>query len=487
MSTQSGRRTLADIEETLRKARGGLTELDLQFSAASTELARLKQTELGVFAQLAKLRLLAIEQGELLSSLDDADRRVEEILREREAAAEELARQLESTQAELTADETERAAQQDEVAAANAAVDAAEAEAQAQLGADEAYKKQLARTEQTDFVADQAEDKAAAALRDRVEKGKPYERDPLFAYLWSRGFGTSVYRAWPPSQWLDAKVAKLCSYEGARRNYAMLTEIPKRLQEHAAKMRSDFDREAEALRALEQRAAETANVPERQASLDAAEKSLSEIDTSIAANEDRIRTLVEERGRFAAGEDPHYRRCIDVLSEALRQESVEFLRERAARTLAREDDALVGRLAEIQRERDRMEQGLDQFRRLHQAESERLLKFEEVRRRFKERGYDGSHSVFVNGALIGMILNQFLSGSARAGDVWDVLKRQQRHRPGHADPHFGTLRFPRAPRPGPWRMPKGGGFKLGGGFRGGGFKTGGGFRGGGGFKTGGGF
>jgi hypothetical protein len=54
----------------------------------------------------------------------------------------------------------------------------------------------------------------------------------------------------------------------------------------------------------------------------------------------------------------------------------------------------------------------------------------------------------------------------------------------HANPNFGTLKFPRAGKHGPWRMP--GGFGRGGGFGGGGFKTGGGFRGGG-FKTGGGF
>lgn len=483
----SGRQALAELDDALRDMRRGLSGLDTDYTAARSALARLQSERVGIYARLAQLRLLAIEQGDLVDALSDADRRVEEILAERSAALEHLGREAGTAEGKLHSAEARRAEQQNVVAAASEALDAAEAEAQARLAADEPYRAQLARTEQADFVADQAEEKAAAAREDRAEKGRPYETDALFSYLWAAGYGTAKYRAGPLTRWLDGKVARLCDYEPARRNYALLIEIPVRLEEHARAMRAAFDGEAEALRELEQAAAEAADVPGFRAQLDAAEEGLDDADASIDEIEAGIRALVEERGRFAAGEDRYYGHCLEVLSEALRRESVGLLTERATRTSDREDDELVGRLAEIERKQKDAEQDLDQFRRLHETQNRRLVELEEVRRRFKTQRFDDPLSEFANGALIALVLKQFLGGAVGYGDVWDVIRRQQRRRHVRANPNFGTLRFPRAPKAGPWRMPKGGGFHKGGGFRGGGFRSGGGFGRGGGFKTGGGF
>jgi hypothetical protein len=417
--------------------------------------------------------------------LNEADGQAGRILEERKDAAAALERNIDKAESTLASDEQRRADQQGVVATASESLDAAEAKAQAALAADETYQAQLAKTEQADFVADQAEEKAAAARNDRVEKGYPYETDPLFAYLFARGYGTSKYRAWPLARWLDGKLAKLCGYAAARRNYALLIEIPERLGEHAASMRAAFDSEAEALAALEEKAAEAADVPPLKTELEAAEKHLSEIDARIASHENAIRALVDERKGFAAGEDDYYRRCVDVLSRAMQRESFEFLRTRAARTQDPEDDDIVRELIALDDEADRIEQNLTEFRHLHERQKDRLEKLEDVRRRFKAERYDDPLSEFLDGALIALVLRQFLSGAVGSGDVWNTIKRQQRTRHVKADRNFGSLRFPRAPRHGPWRMPPGG-FGRGGGFGGGGFRTGGGF-GGGRFKTGGGF
>jgi len=481
MSKLSGRKTLAEIDEALGQARGNLAGVDVEFGNARAALAKLRAGEIGLHAEL---RLLEIEQGELLHALDEADKKAERVLEERRIAATGLDQELDAAEAALVEIEEQRPKQQPVVAAASEALDAAEAEAQAALAADAAYQAQLEATSEADFVADQAEDKAAAAEADRVEKGKPYEADPLFAYLWRRGYGTSKYRAWPLTRWLDEKVARLADYEPARRNYALLIEIPVRLAEHAAAMRAHFDREAEALAALEEAAAAEAGVPERRAELESAEQDLAAIDAAIAAREDTIRGLVDERRTFASGEDAFYQRCVQILSEAMQRKSIGFLRERAARTLGREDDAIVEKLAELDREADRIERNLDELRRLHDGESGRLRELEDVRRRFKAERFDDPLSEFIDGALIALVLRQFLGGAARSGDVWDAIRRQQRTRRVKADPGFGTLRFPKAPKPGPWRMPKGGFGGRGGGFGGGGFKTRGGFGGrSGGFKT----
>ncbi len=393
----------------------------------------------------------------------------------------------------LKTEEARRTEQQALVAKASEALDAAEAEAQAKLATDPAYKAALAATEQADFVADQAEDKAAAAQKDRIEKGKPYEADALFSYLWARGYGTSKYRAFPLTRWLDGLVARICDYEPARRDYSLLIDIPVRLTEHAAAMRATFERESEALATLEDGAAASVGVPARRDALAAAEQTLAAIDEGITKSERQLGQLVEQRKRFAAGDDEMYKGCLEVLSAAMQRESIEFLRERASRTIHRDDDDLVQKLAELDAEADRLELNLSEFRKLHERESDRVGKLEDLRRRFKSSHFDDMFSEFKDVALIALILREFMRGSAGANDVWKTIERQHRQRRVQSDPGFGSLRFPKAPRSGPWRMPptpKGGGlggfggFKGGGGFRGGGFKTGGGFRGGG-FKTGG--
>ena len=83
-----------------------------------------------------------------------------------------------------------------------------------------------------------AEAKAAQAERDLQEKRQPYESDPLFMYLWRRKFGTPEYRATGLVRFLDRKVARLIEFDEARRNYAVLIELPARLREHADRLRA---------------------------------------------------------------------------------------------------------------------------------------------------------------------------------------------------------------------------------------------------------
>jgi len=85
-----------------------------------------------------------------------------------------------------------------------------------------------------------AERKAAQAECDLEEKRKPYEADPLFMYLWSRGLGTSRYRAIPLVRYFDRKVARHIGFDDARRNYAVLIELPVRLREHAERLRAEL-------------------------------------------------------------------------------------------------------------------------------------------------------------------------------------------------------------------------------------------------------
>ncbi|HUQ53522.1 MAG TPA: hypothetical protein VM692_14950, partial [Gammaproteobacteria bacterium] len=178
----SGNDVLALIERTLTDTRGEVGNIDMRLMRATAELERLRQAELGCLSVLAKMRLREIEGAEVSASLDATGSSVRELLAQREvaqAANEADIARADDRRKEL---ESERAAQHAVVAAAEQALDEARAAAQKALAADEHYRAAMAAAEASDRVADLAEDKAKAAHKDREEKGKPYEADPLFSY-----------------------------------------------------------------------------------------------------------------------------------------------------------------------------------------------------------------------------------------------------------------------------------------------------------------
>ena len=480
----SGRKALESIDEGLSAAREAVARTYTDYQKTSSELAQLRRREIGLYTKLARIRLEDIERGEALRALEDADDRVRELLDKRGKAISEINNRLATAQGALEDLERERAAGQREVDTAARTLDAAEADVQASLAGDPGYQAQLTATEDADFVADQAEAKAGSAREDRVQKGRPYEADRLFSYLWERGFGTPQYRARGLTRMLDRWVARLANYDELRPNYWMLCEIPVRLGEHAVRMREAADAQLAALQALEEAAATAAGLPALQQDVAAAEHALAATDANIETAESTIQDILALQQKYADCRDDYLRRALEILREALQREDLRALRQRAEGTRNPEDDAVIEDLAELEQDRARLEQDVEQYRRLYEAQRARAAELEDIRRRFKAHRFDDPHSGFVNGLLIATILNQLLSGAVRGADVWDTLQRQQRYRRIRSNPDFGTGRFPRRPKAGPWQLPRGRGWNM---PRGGRFRTGGGFRGGGGFRTGGGF
>jgi hypothetical protein len=488
------------MERLLGDTRRELGDVDTRLERAHAQLEQLKQRELGVLAVLARVRVREIESGELKEQLDATGREVQQILEKRAEAQAALAAEIAASERDLAGLGEQRQAQQTVVVAADQAVDAAEAEAQKALSADATYRARLDAATASDRVADLAEEKAQAAHRDRAEKGKPYEADKLFMYLWQRGYGTTRYTRGPFARLMDGWVARTAGFEPLRRDYWTLSELPARFDEHATRMRARAEEDVAAVRALEATAAEAAGVPARAATFATEAGALDKIDASVAAKEAEIAALVAKRGAFAAGDDDLSRRCTQLLSDTYRGEKMRTLRERATLTPNPEDDAAVDELAAVRADLPRLTDEVAQYRALSGTNRERVAKLEDLSKRFKESRLDTPASEFVNSALIATLLTQLLAGSLGVPDVWDAITKQHRRRQ-LADPRFGSGRFPGGGNPwgGGWGggglgggWPKGGGFGKGGfgkggGFGGGGFRTGGGFGRGGGFKTGGGF
>ena len=481
----SGRETLASIDQALHQVRGQTQELDTEIQRASTRRVELRQAEAERYQQLAKLRLGQLVTGEMMAGFAAADHRVGDFLTQRAQSLQALQRQIEEVQANQHQLEAERASQQQRVAEASEQLDRAEASTQKRLQDDGAHQEQLQKARAADAMATQAEAKTKQAEQDRVEKGRPYEAEALFMYLWKRGYGTADYSANPLVRFFDKHVARLCHYHDARPNYAMLLEIPVRLREHATQRRTAAEQEFEALKAIERATAEADGLPMMREAVEAAERAIDTIDDRIQEAEQRVRQLMETKASYAAGEDELFQQALAALTEQFEREGIMSLRQQAEATKTPADDRLVQELAEIDQQQAAMDETLARHKQLYTRSIERLQQLEEVRNRFKRERYDDVHSSFTDTALLSVILNEFLRGVASPQDLWGTLRRQQRYRKIESDPGFGSGGFDRSDSM--WRVPTpGDGGSGGGGFGGGGFDRGGEIRGGG-FRTGGGF
>lgn len=471
----SGRKTLASIDQALHEVRRQVQELDTQIQRASTQLLQLRQEQGGKYKTLATVRLGELTSGDVIDGLDAADRRVGELLVAREGELKALQGRIEQSQRDQRNLEAEREAQMNRVGEAVEALDQAEATTQKRLQQDPAYRDQLARTRLADVTAGEAEAKTQQAESDRIDKGKPYESDPLFTYLWKREYGTSGYSANPLTRFFDKGVANLCNYHDARPNYSMLLEIPLRLREHAGRVRANADKEFEALKTLDEAAANADGIPALRHAVEQAEERMDEIDNRIHKGEKRFRQFMQDRASYAVGEDKYFRRCIDILLVEFQRDSIVSLRRQAEGTQTPEDDLIVQELVDFEYQEDQLEEALTHHKQLQERHLTHLQELEGVRREFKRHRYDDVHSTFSNGELVSTILYQFLRGIANSDDLWRTIRRHQRTRRVKSNPGFGSGGFGRGAGD-VWRMPspRGGG-SWSGGRGGGGFRTGGGF------------
>ena len=499
----SGRETLGHLNETFGTLRQQLDRIDQGIRELTSRVTRAQLRQSDVIRQLARVRLEAIERDSLDSQLTSAERQVGDLLEQRERALAETHRSIAETDNSLTALEEQRGSQHDEVDEAARRLAEREASAQSALEDNEEFKAQLERSQNADAVAVSAAEKASVAAKDRAEKRKPYDEDLLFSYLWGRKYGTEGYRANPIARLLDGWVARLVRYEQARRDYWMLKEIPKRLEQHAAACRDKADEALEVLTALEERVAEEHGVPEARAALAETEEEQDRIDSDIESAEQRLVSLRSEVDRYALREDDYTRQSVGLLTDAMRHRSVEQLTSAALATMTNEDDALIDELRDARREERDLKEELSDQRELHKSALSRLQEVADVRKRFKRRRYDDLRSGFENGDMLMMLLKGLLAGTTRGGSLWDALRRYQRYQDVAGEwPDFGSGGIGRRPHPrsrkkrhrrqqptwhwpgrrggkGGFRLPKiPGGFSGSRGGRGrsrGGFRTGGGF------------
>ena len=473
-----GRAGLSGFDSALADA-GRMTEgVTAELQDLNARMLALRAEVAEAYAALARLRLSEAAGAAATGPLDAVGQAVQRLATARaeaiasaDAALATARRGFEAARAARSEARTTLDALEDQAEAAASAV-------QGRLAQDAEWQRLDQAAQAAEAIALHAEQKTALAQADRVRKGKPYEDDPLFAYLWARGWGTPAYRAGPVTRLIDGFVARVARYEPARRNYAMLTDLPVRLGTHAARMREAASQAASARSAHEARLAQAAGGPAA-AALEQARARFEAAEDAAEAAESALRTAQAQAAAAAAGDDAGAQAAIAEIESALQRQDIASLRAAAARTPSPEDDAIVVRIERAEAERWRLAQEIEARRAVLEDARRRAAEAEALKREYRRRGYGGGQFDMGN-AMLGALLGQVLSGALGRDRFFERMEQSRRADPwarGGANP---------------WgRPPAGGGSMGGGGMGGGGFRTGGtmgggGGGGGGGFKTGGG-
>ncbi len=458
MST--GRETLASIEKAIEEVSADVARLTAALDKANQDKAKLVAQRLQAFQELAEFQArLAVLDG----VIDEADRlsvQVRTMLQARQKTISALKRR-----------EGQATAQRDSLLAARQAtghrideledkLDALGERARSELSDNPDYRAHRQRYDDLTGIVAKASEKAEQSADEEAEKGAPYRGDPLFMYLWERGYGTPRYEATGLVRWLDGWVARLIGYHEARGNFAMLTEIPKRLAAHSERLAALLRTEKDALDAMEAarirelagddlpKALETAR-----AERDRQSAELDELNAEIVETGNQLRI-------YAEGRDQSFREAIERTKQFLEGQRLGDLLEDARETADPGDEKIVAVIEKLASEIDGLEslakskrQDLDKAF----ARKQELLKLASD---FRRARYDDPGSVFEPKSGGQALLEQLLAGLITAAEYWARTQRSQRWRTRPGDPYRRTSTFPFPPR----RRSSGPDFRTGGGF-----------------------
>lgn len=435
----NGRDALREVDSRIQHARAALSSALEDVERVESRQVEVRQEQASAYAALASIRLDIVAEGISIDDLQGAEKRAHELLERHEDYVNQKQKNVEDSSNQIQILESER---RTAAIALDESVEVYEKkvkEIEAALEADEAYLALISVHEETQAIVARSEQKLALAHEDRIQKGAPYDDDPLFSYLWKRGFRTTAYKSRGFIKMLDGWVARICGFDRARLNYARLTELPERLSEHVDRVKQDETNALQQLEAAEQDALErnNANALQEQARLKRTE--LGEIDKKIETAEAKHLNLIAEQQAVLSGGKGPAAEARRVLEDALRKASFPDLRTLAAETLERDDDRIVDRLVKLRAEQMSFELDESDLQARPRRLKQDLRGLETLRSEFKRARYDSPYASF-KASTLDQALSGLMSGRMDVGKALRLLRRGLREIQPRTPRGFGGQR-----------------------------------------------
>ncbi|MGI9379216.1 MAG: hypothetical protein ACR2OW_06150, partial [Methyloligellaceae bacterium] len=344
-------------------------------------------------------------------------------------------------------------------------LDKAGDDARSALAGDPKYAAIQQSFEEIQSVCQQAEEKTQKAIENRKFKGQAYEKDLLFMYLWDRKFGTKDYESKRLIRWLDSKVANHIDYNEARANYAVLIEIPVRLNAHLDKIKSRLGTEKEKLDKLVAEKIKKIAGKDLHQELGAARAGQQNLNVKADQLAAELTELTGLLNHYALGQDKTFNEAVHLTTNFLQKDSLSELRRLARLSDSQVDDEIIASLQFTEREIHGLEREAEnqkeELEQLFQKKQELL----ELAANFRRDHYDDASSEFDMESNLEVFLEELLRGAITGADYWNQARRHHKWRQRPADPYrhqssippFGTAPRRRSRR-------NRGGFETGGGF-----------------------
>lgn len=434
----SGRDALEHLDRRVSRLRGRLNDAIQAADGIDGRLAEIQSNRLGALQQLASMRIDIIQQADI-ADLDRLHRRALGLLQSHTDFIETERQGIEAASEKISELESDRADLADQRQALATEIDAKLADVEARLKDDSTYRGLVRAFEDADAIADRADQKLAVAIDERVEKSAAYLDDPLFSYLWRRGFGTTAYKGGGLSKVLDGWVAKLCKYDGARPNFARLNDITDWLSDHAAATRDAAELAKSSLEAAERGAIETAGIPTDETIAESLQDKITDVDERILAAETDHAALTDKHAKTLMGEEGPAKQARNLLERSLRDMSIPDLRKLAAETVTLDDDEIVDDLVELRTEEMSLELETERVSEAPSRLGEELSAFETLRRQFKQSRFD-SEAALIKLALFDDAIESLASGRSSVGRALKQIHQSVRRRERRTRHGFGGRR-----------------------------------------------
>ncbi len=421
----TGPQALGALHEALDEVRQEERDIADRLSRASEKAARLRETEAGHFRALAEERLSGAERQAVTKRLGGAEDRAREMIAQHNADLGAAQKRLKELDAELGELSALRQSETESLDKAQAELAELSKSVMAELEADEAFAKRRQQAERLFEVAKRAVEKIEQAEADREEKGRPYRSDPLFMYLWERGYGTKAYRANTLIRALDGWVARIVDFYRARPNFAMLNEIPMRLREHAERLQAGAEAASDKLEELEIEAIDKAGGKKTREAIAAAQAKIDAIDDDMVAAEDERDEQARDQRQLADGSDPAFRDAVQILADSLAHEEIGALLAAAQATETGRDDTIVAQIEQTRRQIAEDETEVREDRDRLKLLATRRRELEDIEWEFKKQRFDDPRSTFDKDDLAGNTLEEFLRGAITAATYWGLWRASQ--------------------------------------------------------------
>ena len=447
----TGRDALVSIEQAISQTRNEESRLDEALRSAMEEATRLRREEAHGFRTVAQVKLDAMMRGQVVGDLEATEQRALEMMRNHVKELEELARRRDTAQAALDAAEAIKHKRDQDLADALEAALALRQQSAERMKSDPDWQTATIALASATEIAANADRKASLAEADLAAKGKPYQDDPLFMYLWNKKHGQAEDASGTLVRFFDRKVAHLVDYHDARANYAMLNEIPIRLREHARRKQADVEAAkahvseierrvmvAEGIEALEARAA---------AAVDAMRAAAEEV-MKLTAELKAIETERQKAG--TDGADAVYNRAVDLLAQTMTREDLRKLYQDAISTPPKTDDQAILAVSAARKALQKADGEVSQIRSEIRELAGRRSELEGARDRARHQGYDDPRGTFGGGHdILGQVIGGILSGALQGAVIDRILRDNYRAPFPGPDRDFGG--HPGIPSwPNPW-------------------------------------